>query len=84
MEELPVGGSFFRARKEDDVDETYESGFYPLLHPLMSSFPRGVPGTRILRPDQILPAGQDQMLPSKKCSILIRLFQVKFLPADTF
>ena len=32
----------------------------------MSSFPRGVPGTRILRPDQILPAGQDQMLPSKK------------------
>lgn len=28
---LPVGGSFFRARKEDDVDETYESGFYPVL-----------------------------------------------------
>ena len=23
--------SFFRARKEDDVDETYESGFYPVL-----------------------------------------------------
>ena len=31
MEELPVGGSFFRARKEDDVNETYESRFYPAL-----------------------------------------------------
>ena len=50
----------------------------------MNTFPHGVPGTHTLRPGQILQAGQDQMLPLKKYSILIRLFQVKFFPVDTF
>ena len=47
----------------------------------MNTFPHGVPGTHTLRPGQILQAGQDQMLPLKKYSILYKAVSGKIFPS---